>query len=200
MVTGTRSAKLQANWESGQRIRGARREVFRTFFLVPVKPFKRFCGIKIHARDLHRQAPQDGGQKDTQSSTRQAPRQGLGAGNSRIEAQGCLGGATTCGQPCHGTRTPRPGYQTFPILSLVGDELRRVGPAVQAKKGRNKAVVRDGGGGVLQEEADFELSAASRIPSSFSDNSRQSRSVRTLRRQWGCWRSALGETLGLINC
>ena len=46
---------------------------------------------------------------------------------------------------------------------------RRVGPALQAKKGRNKAVVRDGGE-VLQEEADFELTAASRYPSSFSDN------------------------------
>ena len=165
MVTGTRSAKLQANWESGQRIRGARREVFRTFFLVPVKPFKRFCGIKIHARDLHRQAPQDGGQKDTQSSTRQAPRQGLGAGNSRIEAQGCLGGATTCGQPCHGTRTPRPGYQTFPILSLVGDELRRVGPAVQAKKGRNKAAVRDGGCCRKRQTSSSPRLRGSRLPS-----------------------------------
>lgn len=49
---------------------------------------------------------------------------------------------------------------------------------------------------MLQEEADFKLSAASRIPSSFLDNSRQSRSVRTLRRQWGCWRLVLGETFG----
>ena len=145
MVTGTRSAKLQANWESGQRIRGARREVFRTFFLVPVKPFKRFCGIKIHARDLHRQAPQDGGQEDTQKLNPPSSKTRSGGREQKNITQGCLGEATTCGQPCHGTQKPRPGYQTFPILSLVKDEDAPAGPALQAKKGRNKAVVRDGG-------------------------------------------------------
>ena len=75
MVTGTRSAKLQANWEGGQRIRGARREVFRTFFLVPVKPLMNFVGSRILTRNPHRQNSTSWGAGKTQwsFSDRQAP-------------------------------------------------------------------------------------------------------------------------------
>ena len=75
---------------------------------------------------------------------------------------------------------------------------RLVGPAFQAKKGRNKAVVRDGGE-VLQEEADFELSMASRNPSSFSDNPNRA-ALYVPNDGMGCWRSAPWVVaMGLIN-
>ena len=74
---------------------------------------------------------------------------------------------------------------------------RREGPALQAKKGRNKAVVRDGG--VLQEEADFKNTAALRYPSSFLDNPNRAAPYVPNGGMVMLAIGALGESMGLIN-
>ena len=53
---------------------------------------------------------------------------------------------TTRGQPCHGMEKPRPGYQTFPFLSLVVDVTRRSRTCVTSQERKKQSCSERWGG------------------------------------------------------
>ena len=74
---------------------------------------------------------------------------------------------TTRGQPCRDTGKSRPGYQTFPILSLVVDVTRRSRTCVTSQERTNKAVVRVVGGSCCRKRQTSSLPRlrGTRLPS-----------------------------------